>query len=205
MQPPPPVTRALLIAFLAVFVVQQLPLPLPFDRWLALFPVQSGFFMPWQVLTYAFLHTDFSHVFFNMLALWMFGVELELLWGAKRYIQFLLAGALAAAAVYVLIAFVMPVQPIVGASGAIFGLLVAWGVLFPNRQIMFFMVYPTTMRMAVFLFGGLEILILVINRGSGAATNIAHLGGMAGGYLMILWWRHRPPSFRRNAPIRRVK
>lgn len=203
MQPPPPVTRALLIAFLAVFVLQQLPLPI--DRWFALFPVQSGFFMPWQVLSYAFLHADMSHVFFNMLALWMFGVELELLWGPKRYIQFMLAGALAAAAVYVLLAFVMPVQPIIGASGAIFGLLVAWGVLFPNRQIMFFMVYPTTMRTAVYLFGGLEILILVINRGTGAATNIAHLGGMVGGYLMILWWRHRPPSFRRGSTIRRVK
>jgi len=201
MQPPPPVTRALLIALLAVFVVQQIAAPV--ERWLALYPVQSGFFMPWQVLSYAFLHADMSHVFFNMLALWMFGVELELLWGPKRYIQFLLAGALAAAAAYLLLSLVMPVRPIVGASGAIFGLLIAWGVLFPQRQILFFMVYPTTMRNAVFLFGGLEILILVIDRGTGAATNIAHLGGMLGGYLMLLWWRHRPPSFKRP-PIRRV-
>jgi len=196
MQPPPPVTRALLIAILAVFVLQQIP-QLPLVRFFALFPLQSGFFWPWQVVTYAFLHLGLSHAFFNMLALWMFGVELELLWGARRYIQFLAAGALAAALVYLVLAFLFPSIPIVGASGAIFGLLIAFGLLFPNRQILFFMIWPTTMRTAVILFGLLEIVFIVIAPGAGAASNIAHLGGMLGGYLMILWWRRRPPRFRR--------
>jgi membrane associated rhomboid family serine protease len=196
MQPPPPVTRALMITIFVVFVLQQIP-QLPLVQWFALFPLQSGFFWPWQVLTYAFLHLDLSHVFFNLLALWMFGVELEQLWGERRYIQFLLASGLAAAAVYLLLAFMFPSIPIIGFSGAIFGLLLAFGLLFPNRPILFFMVYPTTMRTAVILFGLLEVVFILFQRGAGAATNIAHLGGMLGGYLMILWWRRRPPRFRR--------
>jgi membrane associated rhomboid family serine protease len=197
MQPPPPVTRALLIAIFAVFFLQQL-VPSQYIAYLALFPLQSGLFWPWQVLTYPFLHSDFGAVFFNLLALWMFGVELELLWGARRYLQFLGASTLAAAAVYLLLAFVLPVTPpLISAAGAIFGLLLAFGLLFPRRPILFFFVYPTNMRTAVILFGALELLFIVFQRGVGAAVNIAHLGGMLGGYLVILWWRRRPPRFRR--------
>jgi membrane associated rhomboid family serine protease len=196
MQPPPPVTRALLIAIVAVLFLQQL-LPPNIVAYLALWPLQSGMFWPWQVLTYPFLHSDFAAAFFNLLALWMFGAELELLWGARRYLQYLGASALAAAVVYLLLALVMPAPPFINAAGAIYGLLLAFGMLFPRRQILFFFVYQTTMRTAVILFGALELLFIVFQRGMGAAINIAHLGGMLGGYLVILWWRRRPPRFRR--------
>jgi membrane associated rhomboid family serine protease len=197
MQPPPPVTRALLIAIFVGFLLQQV-LPPQFVAYLALFPVQSGLFWPWQVITYPFLHSDFASAFFNLFALWMFGVELELLWGARRYIQFLGASALAAAVVYLLLALVLPATPpFISAAGAIFGLLLAFGLLFPRRPILFFFVIPTTMRNAVLMFGALELLFIVFQRGIGAAINVAHLGGMLGGYLVILWWRRRPPRFRR--------
>jgi membrane associated rhomboid family serine protease len=197
MQPPPPVTRALLIAIFAVFFLQQI-VPPGIINYLALYPLQSGGFWPWQLLTYPFLHIDFAAAFFNLLALWMFGAELENLWGARRYLQFLGASTIAAAIVYLLLSFVIP-APIVftNAAGPIYGLLLAFGLLFPRRQILFFFVYPTNMRTAVILFGALELLFIVFQRGTGAVINIAHLGGMLGGYLVILWWRRRPPRFRR--------
>jgi membrane associated rhomboid family serine protease len=94
----PPVTKILMLACVAVFCVQLLPLGLPLNL-LALWPIGSGRFWPWQPVTYAFLHGDMLHLFFNMLGLWMFGSELERLWGGRRYWQFLLASVLAAAAV----------------------------------------------------------------------------------------------------------
>jgi len=193
MQPPPPVTRALLIAVFVMLLLQLIP-GLPIGYWFPLEPLQSGIFWPWQVVTYAFMHRQLGDAFFNMLAFWMFGAELELLWGARRYIQYLLASVLAAAAIYLLVSLVIPGGALIGAAGAVFGLLLAFGLLFPRRPILFFMVFPTDMRTAVILFGVIEIVFTVLQYGATAATNLAHLGGMLGGYLMILWWRRRPPS-----------
>ena len=103
MPPIPPVTRNLMLACTAVFCLQ-LFIPL-FDVWFALWPVASGRFQPWQMVSYAFLHGGMGHLFFNMLGLWMFGSELERLWGQKRYMQFLLAGVLAAAVAQLLITY----------------------------------------------------------------------------------------------------
>jgi len=191
MQPPPPVTRALLIAIFAVLILSLIP-SLPIGM-LALEPLQSGIFWPWQVVTYAFLHRQLGDAFFNMLALWMFGIELELLWGPRRYMQYLLASALAAAVIYLVVSLVLPGGALVGAAGAVFGLLLAFGLLFPRRPILFFMVFPTDMRTAVILFGALELVFTVLQYGANAAASLAHLGGMLGGYLVILWWRRRPP------------
>jgi membrane associated rhomboid family serine protease len=166
---------------------------IPLDRWFALWPVVSGNFMPWQVLSYAFLHGDTLHLFFNMLGLWMFGSELEQMWGSRRYWQFLLAAVLVAALTQLLITFVAgsPV-PTVGASGALFGLLLAFGMLFPNRTIMpLFPPIPMKARNFVILFGGIELLMGVWG-GSGIA-HFAHLGGMLGGWLMIRHWRRSGP------------
>ncbi len=208
MPPPPPVTRALLIALLVVFGLQQID-ALNLTTWLALWPVQDPRFWPWQLITYAFCHANGSHLFFNMLGLWMFGVELELLWGSRRFIQFLVASALAAGVIFAFFSLLFgSYVPIVGASGAIFGLLLAFGVLFPRRQILLFFVYQTDMRTAVFIFGALQVVLVLWNGGMNMSflSNICHLGGMLGGWLMILWWRHRPPSFKRkSSPIRRVK
>jgi membrane associated rhomboid family serine protease len=198
MPPLPPVTKAFLLACVAVYSVQELLLGQRLVTGLfALWPLGSGLFMPWQVLTYAFLHGSIGHLFFNMLGLWMFGSELEHLWGARRYIQFLVASALAAAAVQIVwTMFIGSVAPTVGASGALFGLLLAFGMLFPNRIIMpLFPPIPMKAKVFVAVFGGIELVLGFM--GGGGIAHFAHLGGMLGGFLMIRFWRGQPPFGRR--------
>jgi membrane associated rhomboid family serine protease len=190
----PPVTKSLLLACVAAFCLN---LFVPLAAWFALWPLGSGEFMPWQVVSYAFLHGDTLHLFFNMLGLWMFGAELEQLWGSRRYAQYLLAAVVVAAVTQLLITLLAgsPV-PTVGASGALFGLLLAFGMLFPNRTIMpLFPPIPMKARNFVILFGGIELLLGVWG-GSGIA-HFAHLGGMLGGWLMIRHWRRGGPWRRR--------
>ncbi len=191
MPPIPPITKALLLTCTGIFLLQ-LIVPL-LDLWFALWPLGSGRFLPWQVLSYAFLHGSPMHLFFNMFGLWMFGSELERLWGQRRYLQFLAAGALAAAAAQLVItALAGSIYPTVGASGALYALLLAFGMLFPNRVIMpLFPPIPMKARTFVMVFGGLELL-LGLTGGSGVA-HFAHLGGMVGGFLMIRYWRGQPP------------
>ena len=193
----PPVTKALILICVGIFCAQLL-LPPIFESLLALWPLGSGRFFPWQVVTYSFLHGAPAHLFFNMLALWMFGAEIERLWGAKRYMQFLVASALSAAMVQLLWTFVAGSNaPTVGASGATFGLLLAFGMLFPNRTIMpLFPPIPMKAKVFVAIFGALE-LILGVTGGSGIA-HFAHLGGMLGGFLMIRYWRGQSPFGRRH-------
>ncbi|MFM1856656.1 MAG: hypothetical protein RLZ83_1965 [Pseudomonadota bacterium] len=186
----PPVTKAMLLACVALYCVN---LFVPLEAWFALWPLSSGYFLPWQLVTYAFLHGDTLHLFFNMLGLWMFGAELEQLWGRRRFWQFLLASVLVAAAVQLVFTLLTGSRmPTVGASGALFGLLLAFGMLFPNRTIMpLFPPIPMKARTFVMVFGGLELLFGFMG-GSGIA-HFAHLGGMLGGWLMIRYWRGRGP------------
>jgi membrane associated rhomboid family serine protease len=195
MLPLPPVTQALMLICTAVFCINIL---VPIGMWLALWPIGSGQFAPWQVLTYAFLHGDFVHLFFNMLGIWMFGSELERLWGQKRYIQMLLAGAITAALVQLAINMVLGSRaPMVGASGALFGLLLCYGMLFPNRTIMpLFPPIPMKARTFVIVFGALELLLGVA--GATGVAHFAHLGGMLGAWLLLLHWRGRLPFGRRR-------
>jgi len=190
MPPIPPVTKTLMLICTAIFCLQYF---VPLAQWFALWPLASDLFWPWQVVTYAFLHGDEFHIFFNMLGLWMFGSELERLWGDKRYLQFLLAGVLAAAAAQLLItALTGSRTPTVGASGGLFALLLAFGMLFPNRIIMpLFPPIPMKARTFVILFGAIELALGLYGR-SGVA-HFAHLGGMVGGFLMIRYWRRQPP------------
>ena len=186
----PPITKALMLICTAVFSLQSF---VPLDLWFALWPVQSQRFYPWQVLSYAFLHGSLFHLFFNMLGLWMFGSELERLWGQKRYIHFLLAGALAAAVAQLVVTLLTGSRtPTVGASGSLFALLLAFGMLFPNRVIMpLFPPIPMKARTFVFVFGGLELLLGM--SGQSGVAHFAHLGGMVGGFLMIRYWRGQAP------------
>ena len=191
----PPVTRALILICVAVFAMQQL---LPLVGLLALWPLQGGNFMPWQVFSYAFLHGDLLHLFFNMLALWMFGAEIERLWGGKRYLQFLLASSMAAALVQLVWTLLIGSRvPTLGASGATYGLLLAFGMLFPNRTIML-LIPPIPMKAKFFvaIFGALELVLGVM--GPSGIAHFAHLGGMLGGFLMIRYWRGQPPFGRRR-------
>ena len=213
LQLPPPVTRALLIActlvlFLgsAIRPVQALVL-----QWVPLYPALSGAFWPWQLVTYPFVHFDALGWFFNMLMLYFFGARLEDLWGRRRYIQFLLACAVAGAAVYLLLTLVLATPyPLMGLASVTFGMLAAFGILFPHQRIMLYFVAEVSMRTAVWAFIGIEVVMMLgqLFNGSGAwIPAVAQLGGALGAYLIILFWRWRPPSFKRKKPpshIRRV-
>ena len=190
MPPIPPLTRALMIACTVIFLLQQVVF---LSGVFALWPIGSGNFLPWQLVTYAFLHGGVGHLFFNMLGLWMFGSELERVWGQQRYWQFLLAGVLTAALAQLLItALAGSNVPTVGASGALYALLLAFGMLFPNRVIMpLFPPIPMKARTFVIVFGALELLLGLMD--VGGVAHFAHLGGMVGGFLMIRYWRGQPP------------
>ncbi|MEO8296194.1 MAG: rhomboid family intramembrane serine protease [Burkholderiales bacterium] len=188
----PPTTKILMLACTVMFCVQLL-----LGRWVeglfALWPIGSGLFMPWQLLTYAFLHGSFTHLLFNMLGLWMFGAELEQIWGRKRYLQYLAASALAGAVCQLAVtALLGSFGATLGASGALYGLLLAFGMMFPERTIVP-LIPPIPMKAKVFVavFGGLELLFGLMG-GSGVA-HFAHLGGMLGGWLMFRFWRGQAP------------
>jgi membrane associated rhomboid family serine protease len=195
----PPVTQALLIANVAIFfLVQQLAPDLigPFALW----PWSSGMFQPWQVLTYAFLHGGLTHLAFNMFGLWMFGAELERVWGARRMVHFYLASVLVAAAAQLLVtAYLGSDAPTIGASGGLFGLLIGFAMVFPRRKVTP-LIPPIPMPAPVFvaLYGAIELTLGVTGSASGVA-HFAHLGGLLGGWLMVRYWRGQAPfgRFRR--------
>ena len=192
MPPLPPVTQALLLANVAVFFLDLL-LGRGLSQLGALWPIASGNFWPWQIVTYAFLHYDFSHLFFNMLGLWMFGAELEQLWGRNRFLAFYFSSVLAAAITQLIVNAVLgSIAPTVGASGGLFGLLLAFAMIFPDRIILLFFVLPMKAKYLVLLYGLIELYQGVYVMNSGVA-HFAHLGGMLGGLLTIRYWRRQPP------------
>jgi membrane associated rhomboid family serine protease len=132
MPPLSPTTRNVMIVCAVAFLLSMFA---PLMRWLALWPLGSGLFMPWQLLSYTLLHGDLAHLMFNMLGLWMFGSELERLWGVRRYLQFMAGAGVAAAVTQLLVTALMgSASPTVGASGVLFGLLMAYALSFPRRQ-----------------------------------------------------------------------
>ena len=195
MLPLPPATQALLLANVAMFFLGDLLAPGLLSP-LALYPIGAGFW-PWQIVTYAFLHGNFNHLFFNMLGLWMFGGELEHVWGQKRFLQFYAASVVAAALTQLIVnALLGSNLPTVGASGGLFGLLLAFAMLFPNRTILLFFVIPMKAKWLALLYGVLELYQGVYVMNSGVA-HFAHLGGMLGGYLTLRYWRGQAPFGRR--------
>jgi len=188
--------KAIVGANVAVFLLQL------FGSGLALFalwPLQSGLFRPWQVLTYGFMHGSWLHIFFNMFAVLMFGSEVERLFGARRYLVYYLLCVVGAALMHLIVVSVapgMPLAPTVGASGGVFGLLLAFGMAFPRRQLIIFPIpVPIQAWLAVTLYGAMELYLGVTRTASGVA-HFAHLGGMATGFVMIRFWtaqRRKPP------------
>lgn len=189
----PPVTQALLGAnVLIFFVVQQLG-PDIIGQF-ALWPWGSGLFRPWQLVTYAFLHGGLTHLAFNMFGLWMFGAELERVWGPRRMIQFYLVSVLVAAVAQLLVTGLLGVNaPTIGASGGLFGLLIGFAMVFPRRKITP-LIPPIPMPAPVFvaLYGAIELTMGVTGSASGVA-HFAHLGGLLGGWLMMRYWRGQMP------------
>ncbi len=155
-------------------------------------------FMPWQLLTYGFLHADIPHVFFNMFALLMFGAPLEYTWGTKRFVQYYLVCVVGAGLTYLAWAALMHIsEPVIGASGGVFGLLLAYGMLFPRQRIMLlFPPIPMNARTLVIAYGVVELVLGVTGAG-GNIAHFAHLGGMLFGWLMIRYWRGQLPFNKR--------
>jgi membrane associated rhomboid family serine protease len=194
----PPVTQTLVFANIAVYLAAGLGL-VPLDA-LALWP-PGGFesrFGPWQLVTYAFLHGGFAHIFFNMLGLYMFGSEVERLFGSRFYAAYYFGCVVSAALTHLVVTSWMggPPIPTVGASGGIYGLLLAFGVYFPHRRVLLlFPPIPLPARIFVIVFAVVELVFGVTGTAAGVA-HFAHLGGMIGGWLMIQY-RRRGFPFRR--------
>jgi membrane associated rhomboid family serine protease len=210
----PPITKALLIANALVFLLQNV-LGDPAFYPLMLWPLDAGGFgtsaigvpgfQPWQLLSYGFLHGNLAHLLFNMLALLMFGAPLEYTWGTRRFLTYFLvcvagAGLCQLAVVTWTLSQGGNAYPTVGASGGVFGLLLAYGMLFPHQRLMMlFPPIPMKARTLVFVYGAIELLLGITGTQSGVA-HFAHLGGMFFGWLLIRHWRGQPPF---GAPGRR--
>ena len=188
----PPVTQALLLANVGVFVLEMSG-ALSLGEF-ALWPPASGLesrFEVWQIVTYAFLHANLAHIFFNMLGLYMFGAEVERLFGSRFYLAYYFGCVVSAALCHLAVTAWMGVAPYptVGASGGVYGLLLAFGVYFPHRQVLLlFPPIPLPARVFVIAFAALELAFGVTGTAAGVA-HFAHLGGMLGGWLMIQYRR----------------
>jgi membrane associated rhomboid family serine protease len=206
----PPVTKALLIANALVFLLQlavgdgQAMGSGPLDA-LKLWPWGTGgdassSFMPWQLLTYGFLHdpSNFAHLVFNMLALLMFGAPLEYVWGNRRFLAYYLTCIAGAGVCQLLVGWWTLMQggdayATIGASGGVFGLLLAYGMLFPHQRVMLLIPpIPMKARTLAIVAGAVELLLGFTGLQPGVA-HFAHLGGMLFGYLLIRYWRGQPP------------
>jgi membrane associated rhomboid family serine protease len=148
----------------------------------------------WQLVTYLFLHSLQSiwHILFNMLALWMFGTPVEETWGTRRFLQYyFLCGVGAGVCVVVAnVLFGNASQPVIGASGAIYGLLLAYGMLFPNQEVLFMFLFPMKAKWMVLIFGGIAFISSF--QIGGTVSNLAHLGGMIFGFVYIRTQFSRP-------------
>ena len=190
----PPVTQALIFANVAVFLLET-GVGMPLFEWFALWPPVSGpsgsSFEPWQLVTYSFLHGNLAHIFFNMFALYMFGADIERLFGSRFFAAYYFVSVLAAAVVHLVVNAWMGAAPYptVGASGGVYGVLLAYGLYFPHRQLML-LIPPIPMRARTFVivYAVLELVLGVTGTAAGIA-HFAHLGGMLGGYLMIRYRR----------------
>ena len=209
-----PVTRALLIANILVFALQTLlgdDQTFAVSRWFALWPLgpdvvfssagESLGFRPWQVVTYGFMHGSVMHIVLNMYALYMFGSLLEGVMGARRFTVYYFTCLVAAAAAQLAVVYFFEpgrMFPTVGASGAIFGLLGAFAMLFPREKLMLIPIpVPISAWLFVTLYGVAELIFGITGTVAGVA-HFAHLGGLFAGLALLWAWGVRPPPRRRG-------
>lgn len=205
-----PMVKNLIILNVTVWVVGQLLL----DRFVLGAPWISSLFsltpklfaekfMVWQPLTYMFLHSSNSfHILFNMISLWFFGSDLEYRWGSRSFLTYYLVTGVGAALIYTLgvalygafrgFGNAAYLSPVIGASGAVFALLVAYGVLFGDRLIYFFGVFPMKAKIFVLILAGVEFVTLMnVGPGGSRVANLAHVGGMVSGLLFLWFWTRK--------------
>ena len=187
-RPIPPGTQTLIGLNVIAFALQSF-LGGGFIQSLALWPLGSEF-APWQVLTYGFLHGSLMHLLFNMFGLYMFGSDIESVWGRRRYVFYYLTCVISAAIAQLTVTWLTgSVYPTVGASGGVFGLLLAFGMMFPRRVVVLLIPpVPLPAWLFVTLYGLIELYFGITGTASGVA-HFAHLGGMVGGYFLIQYWR----------------
>ena len=188
-----PAVKLLIYANIAAFVVTLIAPDLTV-YWLGLTPADViGRGHVWQLVTYLFIHSpnSFTHILFNMLALWMFGVDLERRWGTTGFTKYYFITGIGAGLCTLLVSL-LPFSwargsydaATIGASGAIYGLLMAWGMLFPHRQILFMLIFPLPARIFVLIIGAIAFLS-AIGTGQSGVSNIAHLGGLVVGWFYL--------------------
>jgi membrane associated rhomboid family serine protease len=200
----PPVIKNLIIINVVVFLIQLLGQQVVLgnatgsylmNKWFALNPLGGAdnygiayHFQIWQLITYQFMHGGFMHIFLNMLALWMFGMEVENLWGSKKFLIFYLTcGVVAGISQLVFpVLFNETLAPTIGASGAIFGVLVAFGMLFPDRFIYIYFLIPVKAKYFVIFYIVIEFFSLP---SGGDIAHLAHLGGALAGFILVLFYR----------------
>jgi membrane associated rhomboid family serine protease len=189
----PPATRTLILINVGVYLLELL-FPTVMLGLFALWPLHNALFEPWQLITYAFLHdpNNFWHIFLNMFALWMFGRALEQFWGARRFVIYYLVCVLAAALTQLAVQGASGVQEeTLGASGGVFGVLLAFAWYFPRQRLFVIPIpIPIPAWLLVTVYGFIELFLGVTGRQQSVA-HFAHLGGMLGGALCILYWRAR--------------
>jgi membrane associated rhomboid family serine protease len=199
----PPATQAIIGANVLVFVLQSV-LGDSVAIWFALWPLDSSAssaafgldvgFAPWQLVTYGFLHGGFTHIFFNMFGVYTFGSTLEQFFGTRYYVTLYFASVVTAGVVQLGVNEVLgSPYPTLGASGGLFGLLLAFAIYFPRQRLMLiFPPIPMPAWFAVTAYGAIELFLGVTGTQAGVA-HFAHLGGMLGAFLMIQWRRGKPP------------
>jgi membrane associated rhomboid family serine protease len=213
----PPVIKNLIIANVLVFIAQQVFANNPyfdFYNTFALHDIHSVYFKPYQLITHLFMHGGFDHILFNMFALWMFGSILENLWGGKRFLIYYILCGLGSAFLHLAVLYYenghllnafyswSPEQQqlmaekvygtvneaTLGASGAIFGCLAAFGYLFPNSLIYLYFFVPIKAKWFVLAYAGMELYLGVRNSAGDNVAHWAHLGGAIVGLILVIYW-----------------
>ncbi|MCH5244165.1 MAG: rhomboid family intramembrane serine protease [Lentimicrobiaceae bacterium] len=203
----PPVVKNLLILNFLFFLadISLATRGIDLSRWLGLHYFTAENFYPFQFITYMFMHGNFSHLFFNMFALWMFGYALENYWGGKRFLFYYLVTGIGAGLIqsgvqaWELVPVMQRYDPVsvqhyvnnivtVGASGAVFGILLAFGMCFPNVPIYLYFFIPIRAKWFVIIYGLIELFAGIGGNVDGVA-HFAHVGGMLFGFLLILYWK----------------
>ncbi len=187
----PPVIKNLLIVNALIFLAQNLlDSQFALTARLALWPIESPLFSPYQLFTHMFTHGSLGHIFFNMFALWMFGKILENVWGSKRFLLFYITCGIGAAITHLTVEYFLGgVAPAVGASGAVMGVLVAFGYLFPNTELfILFIPFPIKAKWAVIGYVLIDLFGGIASISGDNIAHFAHLGGALTGFILVLLW-----------------
>lgn len=187
-----PVVKNLLIINVVVFLVQKILADFNVTEYLGLWSIGSTLFKPYQLFTYMFAHADFGHILFNMLGLVFAGPMLESMWGQKRFLSFYVITGLGAGAIKVIIDYYLRIDTsfMIGASGAVYGLITAFGILFPDMEIkMMFIPIGFKAKYLLMVLGSLAIYSVVMPSAGDNVAHIAHLGGIVVAIILLQFWR----------------